>query len=351
MTYDKVIEVCERHLIPQASELYGLSGYTFSLIERDCLPVNIVYSCEKEDATSKIFRVGFRGDKNNYDYLSETEFIRYLHENGGAVANVIDSKNGNLFEEIIYDSNVYFICVFEKAKGQSLVENDYQYRKGAPITEYYYACGKVLGKLHQLSKSYTPIYRRENYLEAFPAEDFDALIPDSLSLCKQKIFALLKTLGETDQGHDVYGMIHGDFNSENYNIDSETGQITVFDFDNCCFGWYMLDLANLWIHGMDWVDEEPNADVRKQHMDSFFKAVIAGYRTETALDDATLLTLPLFLQATLALEILAAFEDMRDSGEEPECDEELSYLTKCLENDIPYWGFFDEIYSREAPFK
>ncbi|MNC65499.1 hypothetical protein D3C75_1157960 [compost metagenome] len=42
---------------------------------------------------------------------------------------------------------------------------------------------------------------------------------------------------------------------------------------------------------------------------------------------------------------------MRNNGVEPECDEELSYRIKCMEDDIPYMGFFHDIYSCEAPFE
>ena len=42
---------------------------------------------------------------------------------------------------------------------------------------------------------------------------------------------------------------------------------------------------------------------------------------------------------------------MRNNGEEPECDEWLSYRIKCLKVDIPYMGFFHEIYTCEEPFE
>ena len=61
--------------------------------------------------------------------------------------------------------------------------------------------------------------------------------------------------------------------------------------------------------------------------------------------------LPLFIQVNLMAGIVDAFEVMRNNGEEPECDEELSYRIKCLEDDIPYMGFFHEIYSCEEPFE
>lgn len=49
--------------------------------------------------------------------------------------------------------------------------------------------------------------------------------------------------------------------------------------------------------------------------------------------------------------IVDAFEVMRNNGEVPDCDEELSYRIRCLEYDIPYMGFFHDIYSCEEPFE
>ncbi len=162
---------------------------------------------------------------------------------------------------------------------------------------------------------------------------------------------LLETLQRLDQSRESFGMLHFDFSDGNYNIDYETGQITVFDFDNSCFGWYMYDLANLWTHGAGWVQFEPDADKRREFMEQYFATVLAGYRSETSIEDSMLDQLPLFTKATLMENIVDAFEVMRNNGEEPECDEELSYLIKCLEDDIPYKGFFHEIYSCEEPFE
>ncbi|EHQ59587.1 hypothetical protein PDENDC454_24403 [Paenibacillus dendritiformis C454] len=49
--------------------------------------------------------------------------------------------------------------------------------------------------------------------------------------------------------------------------------------------------------------------------------------------------------------MIDAFEVAQHNGEQVECDEALLYLIKCLEEDIPYRGFFHDIYSFEAPFQ
>ncbi|NEN81178.1 phosphotransferase [Paenibacillus elgii] len=328
-----------------------MEGYKTKRVKAHAGGRNVVYTCEKEGADAKIIRIAFLNDRSREDFLGEVEYIRYLFEHGGSVSDVISSRKGNLLEEITHHNHTFFICLFKKAKGKLFVENHYRYREGAPITEYYYNCGKVLGKLHQISKGYSPAHRRYSFFDKYNAEYIDKLIPDSLSLLKEKLGELLETLKGMDTNHESFGMIHFDYNDGNYMIDFETGQITVYDFDNSCFGWYMFDLASLWTNGMGWIAAEPDAGKRKKFMDDYFKTALEGYRSETRIEDSMLEKLPLFIQVNLMEGIVDAFEVMRNNGEEPECDEELSYRIKCLEDDIPYMGFFHEIYSCEEPFE
>lgn len=351
MNHNGVAEIYEAYLSPLVSELYGLEGYETSLINAHAGGRNVVYNCEKEGVSAKILRIAYLNDRSREDLLGEVEYIQYLFEHGGSVSNVISSRKGNLLEEITHNNHSFFICLFEKARGKMLVENHYQYREGVPITEYYYNCGKVLGKLHQLSKGYAPVHRRYSFFDKYNVEYIDNLIPGTLPLLKEKMVELLKTLEGLDKSSESFGMVHFDYNDGNYMIDFDTGQITVFDFDNSCFCWYMYDLANVWMLGLGWIQFEPDAVKRQDFMDDYFKTVLEGYTSESQIEDSMLNNLSLFIQITLMENIIDAFEVMRNNGEEPECDEELSYLIKCLEDDIPYKGFFHEIYSCEEPFE
>jgi Ser/Thr protein kinase RdoA (MazF antagonist) len=351
MTYNEVVKIVDTYLLPIVSDLYSLEGYDIKLIQAHDGGRNVVYTCEKEDADAKILRIAFLNDRSREDFLGEVEYIRYLFEHGGSVSDVVNSRKGNLLEEITHNNHTFFICLFNKAKGKMLVENNYQYREDAPITEYYYYCGKVLGKMHELSKGYTPVHRRHSFFDRFNAEYIDKLIPDSLTLLKVKLVKLLNSLEELDRNQESFGMIHFDYNDGNYSIDFDTGQITVYDFDNSCFCWYLFDLASLWTQGVGWTQFEPDAGKRKKFMDDYFEEALKGYRSETAIEPSMLDKIPLFIQVNLMENIVDAFEVMRNNGEEPSCDEELSYRIKCLEDDIPYMGFFDDIYSCEEPFE
>lgn len=351
MTYSEVIKIGESYLLPIISEMYELDGYKISLVEAHDGGRNVIYNCEKEGAIAKIIRIAFLEDRSREDFLGEVEYIRYLHEHGGSVSNVIISCNGNLLEEITHENHIYFICGFEKAPGKLLVENSYRYREGVPITEYFYNCGKVLGKMHQLSKIYTPTHKRYSFFNKYKVEYLEKLIPSSLSLLKKKIFEILQTLEGLDKNCEVFGMVHFDYSDGNYMIDFDTGKITVFDFDNSCFCWYMYDLANVWTHGVGWIQFERDTEKRRKFMEEYFETVLVGYRSETTIADRMLEKLPLFINVVTMENIVDTFEVMRNNGEEPECEEELSYLIKCLEDDIPYIGFFHEIYSCEEPFE
>ncbi|WP_438496058.1 phosphotransferase [Paenibacillus sp. IHBB 3054] len=206
-----------------------MEGYETGLVKAHDGGRNVVYTCEKEGADAKILRIAFLPDRSREDFLGELEYIRYLFEHGGSVSDVVSSRKGNLLEEITHNHHIFFISLFKKAKGKMLVENNYQYREGAPITEYYYNCGKVLGKLHQISKEYTPIHRRYSFFDKYNAEYIDKLIPDSLSPLKEKLVELLNTLEGVDRNKETFGLNHFDYNDGNYSIDFDTGQITVYD--------------------------------------------------------------------------------------------------------------------------
>lgn len=275
-----------------------------------------------------------------------------LKEGGGSVAGVIPSQNGSLMECLASQGHSFFACLFERAGGCKMAENGYRYREGVPITAYYFDCGKTLGRLHRLSKRYRPVHRRYDFFDRFNEAFIAETVPASLWRLREKMNALLRQLRALPRDAESYGMVHFDFGDGNYHVDFKTGQITVFDFDNSCTCWYLYDLADLWLSGTGWAGFEPDAGKRKALMDAYFETALKGYRTETGLPPEQLCHLPLFIKALQLESILDYFETLRLRGEAVSvCDEDISYRIRCLEEDIPYMGFFHGIYRPETPFE
>ncbi len=222
MTIQDVLTLADTHILPAAAERFGLRGYAIRPVSTHQGGRNAVFTCERAGAP-----------------------IRYLRTNGADVADVIPSGGGNLIEEIALEGRVLYASLFEKARGKMLAENNYRYREGVPIEEYFFNSGKTLGKLHQLSKAYQPRHRRHDFFDKYNPRSIERLVPPSLPLLKERLYALLEHLAALPRDRHSYGMIHLDYGDGNYNIDFETGQITVYDFDNACFGWYLYDLADL----------------------------------------------------------------------------------------------------------
>lgn len=326
MLYQNVIEIFDETILPVVLNKYDMLGYRIYPLNLHKGGRNVIYICDKNDDLSFILRISYQEDRSREDYLAELEYVRYLYENGASVSNVITSKDGNLIEEILFENHTLYICVFEKAKGMQLVDNNYCYREGVPLSEYFFNCGKILGKIHQLSKEYQPIHMRKHYFDKFNMQYIDELLPDRLSVVKEKISDILDSLDKIERSKENYGMVHFDYNDGNYHIDFDNGQITVYDFDNSCFAWYMYDLAELWIHGEGWIAFEQDLDKRNQFMEEYFDEILRGYRTETSIEDAMVEMLALFVQANYIESIVDAFEVERSTGENYLDEEELDEL-------------------------
>ena len=158
---------------------------------------------------------------------------------------------------------------------------------------------------------------------------------------------LLGELKSLPRDKDSFGLIHGDFNDGNFTVDYANGNITVFDFDDSCHFWFMYEIASAWEGGIGRAMFRGLSE-RKSFMKHYMEQVMEGYNRENSLSDEWLERLPLFIKLIQVEEFLhyALYLDEQDA----ELQGELNYKIKCIENGIPYMGFFDDIYSPEKPF-
>ena len=302
----------------KAINLFSLKDYDFHEVEGHEGGRNQIIICSKNDERKFVLRISSTGDRTEKDYLAETEFVHYLAENGAPVADVIPSLNGKLVEVIDDDESVVFISLFEYAKGMLLCDNGYRYREGAPLEEYFYNTGKTLGRIHELSKHFVPTadHRRPEYFDKYNMEYINTLIPDTYSDLKNIIAARLEKFHKLPNDCQNYGLVHFDYSDGNYHIDMTNGSITVFDFDNCMYCWYMFDLANLYLHGEGWFRYESDPAKREADMQNYFDTILKGYKSETLISDDLLNQLPLFIDMVLIENIIDEFECAAREGEE-----------------------------------
>ena len=90
-----------KSLLECVKELFGLKNYECSPVNEHEGGRNLVYICSKDGEKQYVLRISGLGDRCEEDYLAETEFVRFLAENGAPVADVIPSVQGKLVSIIM----------------------------------------------------------------------------------------------------------------------------------------------------------------------------------------------------------------------------------------------------------
>ena len=330
-----------KQILEQAKYLFALEDGSFAPVSGHEGGRNRIMIVSRRGEKQYVLRISALGDRTENDYLAETEFVRFLAENGAPVADVIPSIRGRLVERVETDGKTVYVSLFAYAKGMLLADNGYRYRKGAPLSEYFFNTGKALGAIHRLSRVYTPVHPRPDYFDKYSMTYLDRLIPDEYGKLKEAVTKRLDAFRVLPKDKGCFGLVHFDFSDGNWHIDMDTGAVTVFDFDNCMNCWYMFDLANLWIHNEGWTRQEADPDRRFGLMRQCFDLQLQGYRTETDLPDEMLEKLPLFIDMVLIENIVDELECCAREGEAPDW-EDIEDAAECLIHGIPYAGIGQE---------
>ena len=326
-----------KRILEQVKQLYALEGCTFTPVTGHEGGRNLIVIVSRNGGKQYVLRISALGDRSENDYPAETEFVRFLAENGAPVADVIPSVQGRPVERLEAEGKTLYVSLFAYAKGMLIADNGYRYREGAPLSEYFFNAGKALGAIHRLSKAYPPVHRRPDYFDKYNMEYLDSLIPDEYSELKKAVAKRLDAFRTLPRDKECYGLVHFDFSDGNYHIDMDTGAVTVFDFDNCMNCWYMFDLANLWTHNEGWTRQEPDPGRRFELMQQCFDLQLQGYKTETDLPDEMLERLPLFIDMVLIENIVDELECCAREGEELDW-EDIENAAEFLIHGIPYAG-------------
>jgi Ser/Thr protein kinase RdoA (MazF antagonist) len=265
-------EAMQRYGIPQG-QIKALDGFE-----------NFMFEFTRESQPG-IMRIGHSQRRTPQLIQAEVDWLNYLAEGGAGVAKALLSAGGNLVEGVDDgQGDQFLVTAFAKAHGRHPRKETWT----AALFERY---GQLLGRIHHLSKTYTPPHPdcvRYHWdddinasVEAFmPAEDGQILEHYN------NLFAYLKTLPRDREG---YGMIHQDAHGGNFFVDDQN-QITLFDFDDCCYGHFVYDLAMVIFYSL--TDHLRTTD----DLSAFLRPFLQGYRSENDLDPAWLKEIPHFLK-------------------------------------------------------
>lgn len=247
---------------------------------------NYIFRAEGEDCTPYVLRLTHSSHRTYKQIEAELDFLAYLGKNGAKVASPHRSKNALFVESLqATDGTSFYVSLFDYANGERVKDEDSDVWNDT----LFYAWGKAIGQLHQLTMNYPKTENRVTWM------DDEITVIDMLQEDKElqgigyEVVAEIKKLPETNR---TFGLIHGDIHHGNFHY--ENGELTIFDFDDATYNYFAHDLAMILYYSVlrkEWSEEEKAIFARHQ-----LQVLRKGYETEHVLDDSIYHTLPLFMR-------------------------------------------------------
>ena len=188
-----------------------------------------------------IFRISHHHWRSRTEIEFELEFLTFLRQHHLPVASPIPTNTGELCLEITAPEGSRYGTLFEYAEG-SVPMGDVDCSQSHKL-------GETLAKLHQASHSFQPVSERASLTPQLTIDDSVAIIAPFLEKRwwdRQTLLAIAETakekLAKLPKTPPFWTVCWGDPHSGNTHF-TENNQLTLFDFDQCGYGWRAFDLA------------------------------------------------------------------------------------------------------------
>jgi Ser/Thr protein kinase RdoA (MazF antagonist) len=220
---------------------YPASGVRCQLIKAMILDTYRVAAADKR----YILRVYPHQRRTLPEIRAELELLLYLQAHGAPVSVPVPQHSGEYVLTIPAAEGVRYAALFTYADGVPLSQKD----TPANVRAY----GKAIAQIHTIADSLSSTLPRTpldlSMLLQRPLDDLERVFQD-----RREDWAFLRQLGERltssiaslPADAPFYGLCHGDVGAENVHV-AANGQLMLFDFDFCGYGWRVYDVATFLI--------------------------------------------------------------------------------------------------------
>ena len=170
---------------------------------------------------------------------AELDYLEHLIREEVQVAQPIPTEGGEFVVTVELDGEKMFASAFTYAPGERVSESSPCWNDNL-----FLEWGRALGKIHVASGRYERTGEGDRWQwqdEIFLAYAMD-LIPTDDTIAHHELETVLTFLEQFPRSDEMFGMTHGDFAPQNFHYHPSIG-ITTFDFGNCCYHWYLSDIA------------------------------------------------------------------------------------------------------------
>jgi Ser/Thr protein kinase RdoA (MazF antagonist) len=289
---DDFIEGLKKGLISIQHD-WNLSDQTdWSLL---CISENATFRADDPARDNPLVaRVHRPGYHSSEEIISELNWLQALgDEQIVSIPSPLETRQGQLLTSFEHQGEMRDVVAFEFMPGVEPKES-------SNLKGWFLQLGEITAKLHQhtrsweLPKGFTrKVWNFETTLGDIAywgdwrnSIGLDADGQQLLQKCSDLLYRRLEEIGE---GSDCFGLIHADLRLANLLIDHE--DLTVIDFDDCGFSWYLYDFAA----AITFNETSPEVPLLQA-------AWVEGYRRVAALSQDEIDWMPTFIMLRRQLE-------------------------------------------------
>lgn len=228
--------------------------------------------------SSYILKISHHHWRSQTDIQFELEFLDFLHEQNISVAHPLKTREGKLFVAVHAVEGDRYAALFPYAPGE-VPQGDLNLDQSRIM-------GQTLGKIHSSSLEFCSTTSRQPLdLKYLLDDSFKVISPylrnktQDLAYLEHTIFKIKQKLVFLQPRSPLWTVCWGDPHSGNIHF-TKDNHITLFDFDQCGYGWRMFDIAKF-------LQVSLSAGIKREVRDAF----ISGYQDIQELTEEELLSL------------------------------------------------------------
>lgn len=255
---------------------------------------NVVYA-GKRGENEVILRISHTDHRSIEVAEAELHWVEDLSRRGASVCRPIASVFGKYLEAIESGEGQWLLSMWEKAPGKHVDGNDPTWGPG--LFQHW---GEVTGILHSFAKD----YRLPAGMTPRPDMTGMNILPHEIGrpspvkeLLLEKYQEVSRKTSSLPRTRYNFGLSHRDLHPGNFFVDE--GHITVFDFDDCGYDYFVHDIAMATyyasVFAIRGVPTSDPGDVSTR-ANRFIREFIKGYRRHQDIGAQELSTLPLFAE-------------------------------------------------------
>lgn len=196
---------------------------------------------------------------------AEISWVAHLDGQGVPVSAPVADLDGNLFRQVKIDGQLWTAAAFRRAPGKIGAES--AWHRGTFRT-----WGTTTARMHAAASAYqSPHPSRREWKAFLPSFTPDT---DEEQTAQEKLQALTARLETLPRSRDQFGLIHSDLHFWNFAVDGD--RLTVFDFDNSEFHWFLADLGTIVFEASTCIHQRLP---RQEFIAEFMKEFLSGYRS------------------------------------------------------------------------